>query len=202
MARINRQYFDRYTLSDQQRIGNTILYLAQKIPNLSKTKLLKLIYILDEQCVKKTGIPFLGLTYEVWKNGPVNQDLFYLLSDKTKEIKEFVRFDHNGRYAYISPNKAFDDSEFSDRDIEVLNNLILTYGPLTADDLIEITHAKGGLWDKLASKHGLKEPFDKGFHKTSNHQINFKNLLDNDIKKQNYDGYLENKEIQLALDAL
>ena len=41
-----------------EKIGNTVVYLSQKIPTLKKTKLLKLLYILDEISIKKTGIPF------------------------------------------------------------------------------------------------------------------------------------------------
>lgn len=45
--------------SDDQldKIGNALIYLADKLPQLTKTKLLKLLYIMDEISIKKSGIP-------------------------------------------------------------------------------------------------------------------------------------------------
>jgi hypothetical protein len=60
-------------LCDNQidKVGNSIIYLSEKIGELSKTKDLKLISILDELSIKKSGIPFFNLKYKVWKFSPV-----------------------------------------------------------------------------------------------------------------------------------
>lgn len=54
-------------LSEEQidKIGNSIIYFLQKIEDLSKTKVLKLLYILDELSIKKSGIPFFNLKYKL-----------------------------------------------------------------------------------------------------------------------------------------
>ncbi|OQX99142.1 MAG: hypothetical protein B6I24_03420 [Bacteroidetes bacterium 4572_128] len=64
----------------KSKIINTIIYFSSKIKNLYKTKLLKLIYLLDEISVKETACKFSNLEYHVWKYLPVNSDLFYFLS--------------------------------------------------------------------------------------------------------------------------
>jgi len=48
-----------YSRSDIEKIGNAIIYLAERIPDLSKTKLLKLLYLLEETFAKKYQLPFL-----------------------------------------------------------------------------------------------------------------------------------------------
>ena len=63
----------KFSSEQLEKIGNTVVYLADRIENLSKTKLLKLLYILDEISIKKSGIPMLNLKYKVWKFGPVSE---------------------------------------------------------------------------------------------------------------------------------
>ena len=53
-----------------QKIGNALVYLSSHISDLSKTKLLKLVYLLDEVSIRKSGVPIFNLTYKVWKFGP------------------------------------------------------------------------------------------------------------------------------------
>src|SRR6476620_7052501 len=82
-----------YSNEQLELLGNTILFLEDKIRPLYKTKLLKLIYLLDELSTARCGIPFLGLDYKLWQAGPVNSDLYeelnqpYLL-DSFIELKQ------------------------------------------------------------------------------------------------------------------
>jgi hypothetical protein len=51
--------FSKYSTDTINKTGNAIIYFALHINNLSKTKLLKLLYLVEEQSVKKYGTPFL-----------------------------------------------------------------------------------------------------------------------------------------------
>jgi hypothetical protein len=42
-----------YTKEVIDKLGNAMVYMARKVPGLSKTKLLKLIYLLEEVSVKR-----------------------------------------------------------------------------------------------------------------------------------------------------
>ena len=57
--------YTQYNEAQLNKIGNTAIYLSERIPNLSKTKFLKLLYILDELSIKQSGIPYLKLDYKV-----------------------------------------------------------------------------------------------------------------------------------------
>jgi len=84
---------------------------------LSKTKLLKLLYLLEEFSVKKYHVPFLDLKFEVWQAGPVAKDVFVDLSqDEPVMLKEFVSIDCNNfngvTATYIKPKKEFNFNFF------------------------------------------------------------------------------------------
>ena len=193
--------FRVFNETEKNRVGNTLIYLAERISNLSKTKLLKLVYLLDVFTTKKTGIPFLGLRYEVWRMGPVNQDLFAEFSSSQRIFDNYVDVDNTGAFPVIRPKKPFEDDEFSDQDIDMLNAVIEKYGAYQAVELSLITHKRGGLWDLVTEKYGLKDFFNNSQTHTTNYLLNLKDLLDDDIKKQKYEGYLEDERIQQTLNA-
>src|SRR5690554_525756 len=80
----------RLSGSQIDKVGNALIYLSQKIKPLSKTKALKLIYILDELSIKKSGIPFFNLKYKVWKFGPVSEEIFIDLSSEMNMFSEYL----------------------------------------------------------------------------------------------------------------
>ncbi len=48
---------------------------------MSKTKLLKLLYLLEERSFLLFGTPFLGLDFEVWKLGPVPKEIYGTITE-------------------------------------------------------------------------------------------------------------------------
>ncbi|MGB1450973.1 MAG: type II toxin-antitoxin system antitoxin SocA domain-containing protein, partial [Marinirhabdus sp.] len=116
------EFYTRYSPDQIAKIGNTVVFLAQKIENISKTKILKLLYILDELSIRKSGIPFLNLKYKVWKFGPVSEDIFIDLSSPPTLLKGYIkRKPNNEGKITITPLVDFNDDEFSKNDIELLH---------------------------------------------------------------------------------
>lgn len=128
-------------LSENQidKLGNTLIYLLENVPDVSKTKLLKLVYILDEFSIKKSGIPFLNLGYKVWQFGPVSEELFIELSDEPILLNGYIQNKGNGTFKAVKP---FSDDEFSDNDMELLDEIIANFGSRTATELVNYTHRK------------------------------------------------------------
>jgi uncharacterized phage-associated protein len=145
-----------YSNEQLSKIGNTALYLSEKIPQLSKTKLLKLLYILDELSIKKSGIPFLNLQYKVWKFGPVAEDLFIDLSSEISLLKNYIALQHDANGANtLVPVAAFDDDEFSDNDISHMDFVIEKFGTQSAKELVAYTHRKNSPWYNTALEHAV-----------------------------------------------
>ena len=65
----------KYSEENLSRIGNAIIYIAEHTSDLSKTKLLKLLYLMEERSALEYQQPFLALPYEVCRLG-----LFYIVT--------------------------------------------------------------------------------------------------------------------------
>src|SRR5690606_34201165 len=145
------------------KIGNSLIYFSNNMPSLSKTKALKLIYLLDEFSISKYGVPFFNLEYEAWKFGPVNQELYSQLESQQTlaSLKKYI-YIHKGanNSSFIKTKLEFNDDEFSDNDLKLLEDLTRVCKNQNADDLVGITHRKGGLWHQVVLKHNLLEDFE------------------------------------------
>jgi len=172
-----------YLKEDIEKLGNTIIFLAERIHDLSKTKLLKILYLLDEFSIRETGIPFLNLKYEVWQFGPVAQDIFIDLSDEPVMLKEFIHTVRLDNKTYVRAGKDFNDDEFSSAELDFLEKVTASLKKHPAYVLVDFTHKTDSLWYSTASRNNLIEAFNQGYTNSSNIQIDFKDLLQDDPQK-------------------
>ncbi|MFS4454476.1 Panacea domain-containing protein [Maribacter sp. 2304DJ31-5] len=196
---LNRKGF---TKQEIDKLGNTIIYLSKKIPSLSKTQCLKLLYFLDEFSIKKYGIPVLGLKYEIWQFGPVSQDVYVELTSVPEILSEYITtksevLPHGYVMVEVLPKKDFNDDEFSDNDMFILEYVVAKFGRKNASEMSDITHREGSLWHQIAQEKGLLELFEKKIVRTSNYHIDFSRLLD-DEKKKVYIDYIDNSNLLRA----
>ena len=196
-----------FTLA-QDKAFNALVYFAERIKPLYLTKAIKLLYLADEMAVRQTGVPITWLNYKVWKLGPVPEDIYQQVkfahhqyhkgnhTIKHLEISEPPETLRDG--ILLTPARAFDDAQFSDYDIEVLDHIIKAYGKLNADQLIEMLHAKGTLWHKLVEANDLDKQFELKNNR-SDFIIELTELLDTDFKRSAfevaYQSYLMQNEL-------
>jgi uncharacterized phage-associated protein len=181
-----------YTKNQIDKIGNTLIYLATHIPNLNKTKLLKLLFFLEITAIKRSGFGFLNLSFDVWKLGPVAKDIFVeLSSDEPTLLSDYISIERDNRSTTINPKSAFNDDEFSDNDVALLNLIVEKYGALTANELIKLTHNKHLIWYKTAQRAGLIDLFEQNRLSVSDVEIDLSETLEDEPEKRNF--YLENK---------
>jgi uncharacterized phage-associated protein len=151
------EYYTQYSDDQISKIGNTIIYLSKNIEKLSKTKLLKLLYILDEISIKKSGIPILNLKFKTWKFGPVSEDIFVELSSEPSFLKDYFHKQIVGEHLYILPNGEFCDDEFSQNDLDLMDFVIKEFGNKTAKELINYTHRENAPWYITAKRNAVLE---------------------------------------------
>lgn len=163
----------RLTKNDKEKLGNTVVYIASHTKNLSKTKLLKLLYFIEEYSVRRFHTPFLGLPFEVWQAGPVVKDVFIDLSETPVLLDGYVTKEVVGDATYILPVKSFVDDEFSDNDLLVMDEVMKKYGDKTAKELVGITHRKGSLWYMVAERNNLLASFENKLMNNSDCVIDF-----------------------------
>lgn len=175
------------TISPEQveKVGNTLIYLSDKIDGLAKTKALKLIYLLDEISIKRYGIPFFNLKYKVWKLGPVSEELYIDLNEPNKTyFGNHIKTNTIKGVTYIKPLHKFNDDEFSKIDIDLLNEVVIKFGKYTAEELVKYTHKKNSPWSETAIKNNvLKLLTDEKINNTE-YIIDMSTLIKNDTRKK------------------
>jgi uncharacterized phage-associated protein len=179
-------------------IGNIVIFLAERCKPLYHTKLLKLLYLIDEEATKRTGTPITWLSYNVWQFGPVSEDVYFSKLEGCNKLSEFVSFENVRNNSFIiKPIIEFNDAEFSELDLEIINEVVEKYGSMTTKQLVDITHAKGSLWDETKKKSDIQ--FSEN-NKTSDITLNFLNLIEDDgFKKSVYYATMENVELASTL---
>ncbi len=184
--------FHQYTPEQIDKIGNTIIFLADRIKPLYKTKLLKLLYFLDEFSVKKHGIPFLNLDYEVWQAGPVCSDIYQELDEQPYLLDQYISLSFDTSGTKVSGKKAFKDDEFSDNEIVLMQLVADKFKFTPAPELVELTHRESSPWYKLAKANGLLELFASKRANTSNFRLDLSELVKGDaVKEQLFRDYQE-----------
>lgn len=177
---------------NKELIGNLMILLAVSCKPLYHTKLLKLLYLIDEESVKRTGAPITWLNYKVWVHGPVTEDVFYSKLKGYNKFSDYVEFSivDNGS-CIIKPAADFDDGEFSDIDLDIIHDVIEKYGSKTSRQLVEQTHRVDSLYDTTKKKYGIE--FSEA-NCTSDIDIDFQQLLTTDAQKAEYQYALENMQ--------
>ena len=175
-----------------EKIGNSIIYLSQNVSELTKTKLLKLIFLIEEKSIKQTGAPFFGIEFKIWQFGPVSKPLFEGLTDiDTRFLKEFVI---KNKFDEYEGCKDFIDDEFSDNDISILEWAIEFARHKTAEDLVNYTHSVNSLWRKGAIKNGVYDQFKRKILTYTDFNIDFTLLFDGADNEILLDRYLSSME--------
>lgn len=173
-----------YRKEQIDKIGNTIVYLVSNIQDISKTKLLKLLYIIDEISIKNSGIPFLNLEYKVWKFGPVASDIFVELSSSPSMLKDYIeRKATKEGHIVIRAKKDFCDDEFTDNELDLLNFVIDKFKDSTANELISITHRKFSPWYNAAIKNSVYDLLNNEMISSTDIKVDMRELISYDERK-------------------
>jgi len=189
-----------YTKSDISKLGNAIVFLAKNVPDPNKTKLLKLVYFLQEKSIQKYGIPFFKIPFKVWQFGPVNPDLYQEFNGRPFILEEYISTSRSNDTISIIPKSDFNDEEFSDREIDLMEKIVLAFKNTPASELVELTHYEGNPWHRTACEHNLISEFQNKMRSTTDIDIDFTGLIENDPDKiHRYESYLEYMDSSSAL---
>jgi len=189
---LSNKTYHKLTSEQLDKVGNAMVFLSTKIPKLPKTKLLKLLYILDEYSIKNSGIPFFNLQYKVWKLGPVPQGIFIELSDKSFHFDKYIHIESEGDKTYINPKSDFCDDEFSDNDIDLLHLVVEKFKNKSGKELVAYTHRPNSLWRIAAEKNNVYQQLENGEINYTDIILNLGDLVQHDKRKKSiYQHYTE-----------
>jgi uncharacterized phage-associated protein len=168
-----------YTKEQIDKIGNTIIYLSSHdVQDLTKTKILKILFLLEEASIKKTGNPFIGIDFQLWKLGPVAKDIFIdLSSDECPTLlHQYIKRDSVDNKIFKAIT-AFNDDEFSVNDIKLMDIIIEFVKDKPASYLVKHTHGPNSLWRKSAVQYGVLELLENELVNSTEYEIDFSLLF-------------------------
>jgi uncharacterized phage-associated protein len=176
-----------YTKNQIDKLGNALIYLCKKMQAVgepvSKTQLLKLVFIIEEIAVKKYGIPLFDLRFDVWKLGPVSKDLFVELSEEPDLLAPYIIREIVNGNVFIKAKREFSDDEFNDKEIELLEEISKRFLYCTAKELINFTHRSDSIWYKTALKNGVLDLLENGQMSTTNIEIPLYEIIEGEEEK-------------------
>ena len=131
------------------KIIEVILYLAGKGIELSRYKLVKLVYLADYEHLNRYGRPITYDTITAMENGPVPSTLYSILKkdrrygiDYDALLFDFVA--RGDRHYIENPERDINQKLFSKTDILILDEIAQKYGDKTFRDLYDLTHEHKG----------------------------------------------------------
>jgi uncharacterized phage-associated protein len=190
----------KYYHEQIDKIGNALVYLIEKMGALPKTSLLKLVYIIEEKSIEKRSMPFFNLDFEVWKFGPVCQNLYVEFTEEPTILKNYIKKKNIRNSSVFETINPFNDDEFSDSDIVLMDEVINQFSGANCNDLVEYTHRENSLWYNAAKENGVLELLLSEELPTTNIKIDFTQLIKDEPSKLDF--YNEHKEFLSFVSAL
>lgn len=146
----------RFKFDLDKLIASIAYFASEKIDDLSKLKVCKLLYYADKEHLIKYGRPIIGDNYYHLDKGPVPSKSLDIIDEvisgetylKSGEISnrdkfnEFLKVHKSpfSKHPIFQLRKKADFGCLSDSEIEVLKSTLQKYGRLTPSELIECTH--------------------------------------------------------------
>lgn len=150
---------------DARCIANFLLDLAEAESTfLTQLSLLKIIYFAHGWYLSANNQPLIRQDFEAWQRGPVVKvvrDAFKVFGSDRITARAEIRDLATGRSMVASPKIEPTDAGF-------LRAIFLSYRPIGAWQLSEMTHEPGSPWDKLWNS---KEPIGRLGLRIRNHDI-------------------------------
>lgn len=139
-----------------KKVANAIIYfIDSQVQNISKTKVMKLLFFADKIHLERYGKPIFYDDYIALQYGPIPSltlNIINSINEPEKEdfkslIKEFLeyvrlneQYDEDMITTTFEKKKEFNQKLFSQSEIEILNEISQKYKNYTAKKLSKLTH--------------------------------------------------------------
>jgi putative zinc finger/helix-turn-helix YgiT family protein len=121
-----------------KKVVEVINYLAMKIENLHKVKLMKMLWFADILNFKRTGISITGLVYRALPLGAVPEAHEQIILLDGVCFESIVYGDNIG-YKFRTI-KEFAVRELNEEEIQVVDEIIHKLGKLSTNEIVEVMH--------------------------------------------------------------
>ena len=106
-------------------------------------------------------------------------------------LKKYVEKSNEGGASFLKPIIDFNDDEFSDNDMELLDFVIEKFGDRSAKDLVVHTHRENSPWYITAKENSVLELLENEEINNTEILIDMRILINHDERKKLiYDDYI------------
>ena len=154
--------------NNKERMIHTMIFFVKNTKFCYKTKLFKLLYYFDFEVFRQTGRSVTGLKYSAWPKGPVPTDLFDMIKNNDSDLYKAFSIQEKSKVegSYIEKDSLvfslkksfkFNKKLFSIREQEIMKHFAEIFKEATAKDMVESTHEKNNLWDRVYNHENKKQ---------------------------------------------
>lgn len=140
---------------DIDKIEAAVSYIAERVSNLFKVKLMKMLWYVDSLSYKMFGSAMTGLVYRHNDMGALPVGHYKLMNLDNIEVREEESINYESML-HIYPKKGMDYHKLSDRDKKVLDMVIRKFKNFKAQEIVDYMHAENAY---LKTKPGEIIPF-------------------------------------------
>lgn len=132
--------FNGFTKLMTGKVINLILMLSDN--GILKTKLLKEMFYCDFLSYKNVGASITGLEYKKLPYGPVPEDFEFILDSLASSdiINYDVEYENNYECHYIAKNQEINNSEFTEEELKIVNDVKKYFNNYTSSDIVNYSH--------------------------------------------------------------
>ena len=128
-----------FVLLDIDKLEAAISYIAEKVSNLFKVKLMKMLWYADALSYKENGVAITGLVYRHNEMGALPIGHYSLMNLEKLNIREEVSINYDSML-HIYPSKGMDYSVLSDKDKFILDAVIRKFKNYKAQEIVDYMH--------------------------------------------------------------
>lgn len=128
-----------FVLLNIDKLEAAISYIAEKISNLFKVKLMKMLWYADALSYKEDGYAITGLVYRHNEMGALPIGHYSLMNLENLNVHEEVSINY-GSMLHVYPSKGMDYSVLSDRDKTILDAVIKKFKNYKAQEIVDFMH--------------------------------------------------------------
>jgi len=135
---------------DREKLINAAIYFAANTRHCGKIKLIKLLYLLDFEHYRQTGVSVTGQEYLAMKMGPVPMELYQEWDALEPDFAEAIDIVPEQIVDYVresvQPRRDFDDGHFTRRELRLMADLAARFRDDFSKPMIGVTHEERGPW--------------------------------------------------------
>jgi uncharacterized phage-associated protein len=162
----------KFDFDADKAIAVITLFASSRLPEMTKGKLCKLLFLADHLHLVRYGRPITGDWFAALPHGPVPSETLDALdvvesrlvapNQLAARLAAVLSVDYRYEYPRLSATAAVEIDSLSRSDLKVINQIVLEYGHLTFRQLRALTHefdAYKSAWERRPSSRMNFEEF-------------------------------------------